>query len=95
MAKWLAAEAFEELNWLHLAPLPLPDQSSSAFWTWSKSSWIGSSEVDGQERKSKAEDGESFDPTGGAFVAKVEAAVAELLLPGGQQHVSVVDGGTE
>merc|ERR1712110_254054 len=29
----------------------------------------------------KAEDGESFDPTGGAFVAKVEAAVAELLLP--------------
>ena len=56
---------------------------------------IGSSEVDGQERKSKAEDGESFDPTGGAFVAKVEAAVAELLLPGGQHHVSVVDGGTE
>ena len=55
----------------------------------------GSSEVDGQERKSKAEDGESFDPTGGAFVAKVEAAVAELLLPGGRQHVSVVDGGTE
>ena len=39
MAKWLALEAFEELNWLHLVPSTLgSDQSSSAFWTWS---WMG------------------------------------------------------
>ena len=93
MAKWLALEAFEELNWLHLGPLcPWNRPIQLCLLNLIE---IGSSEVDGQERKSKAEDGESFDPTGGAFVAKVEAAVAELLLPGGQQHVSVVDGGTE
>ena len=92
MAKWLAAEAFEELNWLHLGPFALARPIQLCLLNLIVN---GSSEVDGQERKSKAEDGESFDPTGGAFVAKVEAAVAELLLPGGQQHVSVVDGGTE
>ena len=92
MAKWLALEAFEELNWLHLGPSALARPIQLCLLNLIE---IGSSEVDGQERKSKAEDGESFDPTGGAFVAKVEAAVAELLLPGGQQHVSVVDGGTE
>ena len=55
---------------------------------------IGSSEVESmEERKSKAEEGESFDPAGGTFVAKVVAAIAELLLPGFQNpSVSGFDG---
>ena len=82
MAKWSTTEAFEEMNWL-LVPLRRPDQSNSDLNLIKKNGNImmGSSEADGQERKSKAEEGESFDPAGRALIAKVVAAVAKLLLP--------------
>ena len=86
MAKWSTAEAFEEMNWL-LVPLRRPDQSNSGLnfdlnlIKKNGNIMMGSSEVDGKERKSKAEEGESFDPAGRALIAKVVAAVAELLLP--------------
>ena len=55
-----------------------------------------SSDVDNKkERKGETKKSGGFDSSRRALVAKVVAAVAELLLPGGQQHVSVVDGGTE
>ena len=87
MAKWSTTEAFEEINWL-LVPLQRPDQSNSdlnfdlnLIKKNGNIMMMGSSEVGGEERKSKAEEGESFDPAGRALVAKVVAAVAELLLP--------------
>ena len=86
MAKWSTTEAFEEMNWL-LVPLRRPDQSNSGLnfdlnlIKKKGNIMMGSSEVGGEERKSKAEEGESFDPAGRALVAKVVAAVAELLLP--------------
>ena len=89
MAKWSTTEAFEEMNWL-LVPLRRPDQSNSGLnfdlnlIKKNGNIMMGSSEADAEERKSKAEEGESFDPTGRALVAKVVAAVAELLFPGDQ-----------
>ena len=86
MAKWSTMEAFEEMNWL-LVPLRRPDQSNSGLnfdlnlIKKNGNIMMGSSEVGGKERKSKAEEGESFDPAGRALIAKVVAAVAELLLP--------------
>ena len=86
MAKWSTTEAFEEMNWL-LVPLRRPDQSNSGLnfdlnlIKKNGNIMMGSSEVDGKERKSKAEEGESFDPAGRALIAKVVAAVAKLLLP--------------
>ena len=86
MAKWSTTEAFEEMNWL-LVPLRRPDQSNSGLnfdlnlIKKNGNIMMGSSEVGGKERKSKAEEGESFDPAGRALIAKVVAAVAKLLLP--------------
>jgi len=86
MAKWSTTEAFEEMNWL-LVPLRRPDQSNSELnfdlnlIKKNGNIMMGSSEVCGKERKSKAEEGESFDPAGRALIAKVVAAVAKLLLP--------------
>ena len=86
MAKWSTTEAFEEMNWL-LVPLRRPDQSNSELnfdlnlIKKNGNIMMGSSEVGGKERKSKAEEGESFDPAGRALIAKVVAAVAKLLLP--------------
>ena len=88
MAKWSTTEAFEEMNWL-LVPLRRPDQSNSGLnfdlnlIKKNGNIMMGSSEVGGKERKSKAEEGESFDPAGRALIAKVVAAVAKLLLPVG------------
>ena len=82
IGKW-SEEAFEQLNGL----LGVPDQSNSApeLNLIKNAKIIGSSEVEEvEERESKAEEGESFDPARGTFVAKVVAAVAELLLPGRQ-----------
>ena len=79
MAKW-STEAFEELNGLPLVPLR-PDQSNFNLLIKNGKMMMGSSEADGKERKSKAEKGESFNPARGTLVAKVVAAVAELLLP--------------
>ena len=67
MAKWSTTEAFEEMNWL-LVPLRRPDQSNSELnfdpnlIKKNGNIMMGSSEVGGKERKSKAEEGESFDP---------------------------------
>jgi len=51
---------------------------------------LGSSEVEVEceDGKTKAEKCESFDPAGRALVAKVVAAIAELLLPG-STHVTL------
>ena len=92
MAKWSTTEAFEEMNWL-LVPLRRPDQSNSGLnfdlnlIKKNGNIMMGSSEVGGKERKSKAEEGESFDPAGRALIAKVVAAVAELLLPAENVHL--------
>ena len=74
--------------------VPLRPNSSPGLNLIKNAKIVGSSEVDGVEkRKGKAEEGESFDPAGRPLVAKVVAAIAELLLPGGQKHsVSLVDG---
>jgi len=86
MAKW-STEAFEELNGLPLVPLR-PDQSNFNLIKNGKI-MMGSSKVDGiKKRKSKAEKGESFDTARRTLVAKVVAAVAELLLPGAT-HVTL------
>ena len=62
---------------------------------WSSGHAVSSDVDNKKERKGETEKSGGFDSSRRALVAKVVAAVAELLLPGGQQHVSVVDGGTE
>jgi len=85
MAKWSA-----EMNELLLVPFDRPNPTLRPDLNLIKNAKIiGSSEVEEvEDRKSKAEEGESFDPAGRAFVAKVVAAIAELLLPG-STHVTL------
>jgi len=69
--------------------VPLRPNSSPGLNLIKNAKIVGSSEVDGVEkRKGKAEEGESFDPAGRPLVAKVVAAIAELLLPG-STHVTL------
>ena len=82
MAKWSA-----EMNELLLVPFDRPNPTLRPDLNLIKNAKIiGSSEVEEvEEREGKVEEGESFDPAGRAFVAKVVAAIAELLLPGFQK----------
>ena len=75
--------------------VPLRPNSSPGLNLIKNAKIVGSSEVDGVEkRKGEAEEGESFDPAGRPLVAEVVAAIAELLLPEFQKpsDVSLVGG---